>query len=450
MNAYRSFLARKGFSAVAAGIEPTRLPSVLFDFQRDVTEWALKVGRAAIFADCGMGKTLMQMAWAQAICEATDCRALILTPLAVARQARAEGEKFGIDMDRFDIANYQRLRHYDHDDYGAIVLDESSILKSFAGQTRKDITRFMSRVPYRLLCTATAAPNDYTELGTSSEALGYMGHADVLATFFRPENGNQSFQHRNFGMAPKWRFKGHADLPFWRWVCTWARAFRKPSDAGCTEAGFDLPPLNVSAHVVESPAPSGSLFPSLSATLAEERADRRATIRERCEMMRALVEPHDYSVLWCHLNDESEMLSRIVPDSVEVAGAMADDEKEARLSAFARGDVRRLVTKPKIGAWGLNLQHCAHVATFTGHSYEQYYQSVRRCWRFGQRRPVTVDVISTTSEGRVAENLARKSAAADGMFDALVGEMNAASAVNADAAADNTSMEAPEWLTKNR
>ena len=448
-NGYQEFLARKGFSAVGSGIDPdaARLPGQMFDFQRDVTRWALGTGRAAIFADCGLGKTIMQMAWAQAVCEQTDCRALILTPLAVAQQARAEGEKFGIDLERFDITNYQRLHHFDHADYGAIVLDESSILKSFAGQVRKDITAFMSHIPYRLLCTATAAPNDYTELGTSSEALGCMGYADVLATFFRPDNNNSSFQHRHFGMMPKWRLKGHAELPFWRWVCTWARALRKPSDMGYQDDGFELPALDVREHVVASPPPPGTLLPNLSTTLAEERADRRATIRERCEIMLSLVEAHDYSVMWCHLNDESAELARIVPDCVEVSGSMSDAEKEARLSAFARGDVRRLVTKPKIGAWGLNLQHCAHVATFTGHSYEQYYQSVRRCWRFGQTRPVTVDVVSTTSEGRVADNLARKAKAADAMFEALVSEMNSAADVGVDSAANGALLEVPAWLT---
>ena len=447
-NGYQEFLARKGFSAVGSGIDPdeARLPGKMFDFQRDVTRWALGTGRAAIFADCGLGKTIMQMAWAQAVCEQTDCRALILTPLAVAQQARAEGEKFGIDLERFDITNYQRLHHFDHADYGAIVLDESSILKSFAGQVRKDITAFMSHIPYRLLCTATAAPNDYTELGTSSEALGCMGYADVLATFFRSDQNNASFQHRHFGMMPKWRLKGHAELPFWRWVCTWARAFRKPSDVGYQDDGFELPALDVREHVVESPPPPGILIPGLSTTLPEERADRRATIRERCEMILSLVDTHDYSVLWCHLNDESAELARIVPDCAEVTGSMPDAEKEARLSAFARGEVRRLITKPKIGAWGLNLQHCAHVATFTGHSYEQYYQSVRRCWRFGQKRPVTVDVISTTSEGRVAGNLARKAKAADKMFAALVSEMNAAADVGVDSAANGALLEVPAWL----
>ena len=419
---YRKFLDRRAFAAPRTGIEPDALPSALYGFQDELTRWALRKGRAALFADCGLGKTLMQLAWADAAARHTSRPALILTPLAVAPQTVREARQFGIEAERIahgtapriGVTNYQKLHHFDPRDWGSIVLDESSILKSFNGATRRAITAFMHRIPYRLLCTATAAPNDHTELGTSSEALGHMGHIDMLGRFFRADNrATDSRNGRRFGTKSGFRFKGHAEIPFWRWVASWARAIRKPSDMGYPDERFTLPPLRERKHVVTPRTlAEGTLFPMVATNFHEERAERRRTIQERCERVAELVEGHDCSIIWCHLNDEGNLLAGLIPDAVQVAGADPDERKEEALTAFAEGKIRRLITKPSIGAWGLNLQRCAHVVTFASHSYEQYYQSVRRCWRFGQERPVVVDQVLSEGEVNVMANLERKARAA--------------------------------------
>ena len=398
----------------------------------------------------------MQLAWADNVVRETGRPVLVFTPLAVSQQLVGEGEKFGFPVSR-DISaggiitmNYQRLHHApDPATLGGVVLDESSILKSFNGATRQNVTDYMRKIPYRLLCTATAAPNDHTELGTSSEALGYLGYMDMLGRFFRQIQGGNSGQHRAYGAVAKWRFKGHAELPFWRWVCSWARATRKPSDLGHPDADFILPDLIEREHVVKNPKPpAGWLFARIAAGLQEEREERRNTIQERCERAAELVDGHDRSIIWCHLNDEGNLLEKLIPDAVQVAGSDTDDHKEESLRAFAAGDIRRLITKPKIGAWGLNLQKCAHVVTFATHSYEQYYQAVRRCWRFGQTRPVTVDIVMSEGEVGVMANMARKSRDADRMFTALVREMSSAAHLDSSRIF-NTPTEIPSWLKIN-
>jgi hypothetical protein len=325
------------------------------------------------------------------------------------------------------VTNYEQLHKFDASEFGGVVLDESSILKSFDGRRRGEITEFMRRVPYRLLATATAAPNDYIELGTSSEALGYLGHIDMLNRFFVNDQNNTSTGGRLYGEATKWRFKGHAETPFWRWVVSWARACRKPSDLGGFEDGeFVLPPLVENRHLVEiETPPDGMLFNLPAINLREQREERKRTIRERCEKAAGLVaDTGQPALVWCHMNAEGDLLEKMIPDAVQVSGSDSNDVKEERLLAFAAGKIRVLVTKPKIGAWGLNFQHCAHIVYFPSHSYEQYYQAVRRCWRFGQTRPVVVDIVLTEGEQRVMSNLARKADAAAVMFDNLVGEMN--------------------------
>jgi hypothetical protein len=389
----------------------------------------------------------------------------VLTPLAVAHQTVKEGEKFGIEVRRMvdgtvhqgiNVTNYQRLHYYNPDDFAGVLCDESSILKSFDGATRLAVTEFMRKVQYRSLWTATAAPNDYIELGTSSEALGELGYMDMLGRFFKNDQNTikpvlyrhrgQNFQQLEEGA--KWRFKRHAELPFWRWVCSWARAIRRPSDLGFDDGRFILPDLIERDHLVKvDTAPEGKLFSVAAVGLTEQREERRRTVRERCERAAELVtDTGQPAVVWCHLNDEGDILERLIPDAVQVSGKDSDDAKESKFLAFQRGEYRVLVTKPKIGAWGLNWQHCAHMVTFPSHSFEQYYQSVRRFYRFGQTRPVEVDIVTTEGEQEVLQNLQRKADAADKMFSMLVAEMNSAMAV--DRATYGTKQEeVPSWLS---
>lgn len=452
---YLSYLYTKSQGGADSGFDPVWMPSFLFDFQAELVEWAVRKGRAAIFADCGLGKTPMGLTWASNVARKTLKPTLYLTPLAVASQTVREADKFGIQA-RYSkdgnsdghivVANYERLHHFKPGDFGGVVCDESSILKSFAGQRRGEITAFMRKVPYRLLQTATAAPNDYIELGTSSEALGYMGHMDMLNRFFKNDLNN-SAQGRVRGEVIKWRLKGHAEVPFWRWVCSWARAIRRPSDIGFDDSAFVLPPLTEQEHLVEAQTmANGMLFSMPAQGLKEQREERRRTVQERCEKIAALVNnTGEPALVWCHLNDEGDTLEKMIPDAVQVSGSDSDELKEARLEAFAEGAARVLVTKPKIGAWGLNFQHCNHVTFFPSHSFEQYYQSVRRCWRFGQKRHVTVDIVTTEGERGVMRNLQRKASQADTMFSHLVAEMNQALAIERT---NNMTkkVQVPSWL----
>lgn len=453
---YDAFLDAKTQAGSMSGFAPVYMPDFLFDFQVALIDWAVRKGRAAIFADCGLGKTPMELVWAENVVRYARKSVLILTPLAVTTQMLREAEKFGIAASisrdgvahtAITITNYERLHLFNPDDFAGVVCDESSILKSFDGARRGEITVFMRKVPYRLLATATAAPNDYIELGTSSEALGYLGHMDMLNRFFKNDLNN-SASGRMHGEVIKWRFKGHAETPFWRWVCSWARALRKPSDLGFDDARFILPPLVEREHLVEAQTiPDGMLFALPAAGLKEQREERRRSLGERCEKVASLVNGTGQPALvWCHLNEEGDLLEELIPGAVQVAGKASDDEKESRLMEFADGKARVLITKPKIGAWGLNFQHCNHVTFFPSHSFEQYYQGVRRSWRFGQSRPVHVDIVTTEGERGVLKNLQRKAANADKMFSALVSEMNAALAIQ-KAAQFSKQEEIPAWLS---
>lgn len=472
---YEAFLDAKTHSKNDHGFDPVWIPDKLFDFQRALLEWATRKGRAAIFADCGLGKTFMQLAWAENVARKTGGRVLILTPLAVSFQTVSEGEKIGVEVahrregmkdgDRIVVTNYERLHYFNPSDFVGVVCDESSIMKHYTGATQKNVTRFMTKLPYRLLCTATAAPNDYVELGTSSEALGELSNSEMLTRFFRyRDNKGQAQDAREndfFELAEsyygklsfrvsqtigQWRLKKHAIVPFWQWVSSWARACRKPSDMGFCDDGFILPPLRERQHIIkpETP-PDGFLFCMPAFGLAEEREERKRTLLERCEFAAHLVAHDRPAVVWCHSNAEGDLLEELIPGARQVAGRTPDDEKEDIYRDFAAGNIRALVIKPKIGAWGLNWQHCAHVVTFASHSYEQYYQSVRRCWRFGQQNPVTVDVIATDGEERVIENMQRKADQANTMFEMLVSEMNNARHESADNAHTNN-QEVPSWL----
>lgn len=431
---YLGYLERKAQVTTRDGFRPTFIPDDAFDFQAALIEWSVEQGRSGLFEDCGLGKTLQQLAWAENVVRHTNRSVLVLTPLAVGAQTVREGEKFGIEARRsldgtayrgITVANYERLHLFDPADFAGVVCDESSILKDFDGVRRAAITAFMRKCRYRLLCTATAAPNDYPELGTSSEALGYLGYMDMLGRFFRNDLKNSSTGRGYMGKANAWRFKGHAETPFWRWVCSWARAVRKPSDLGFDDRDFELPELIEREHVVEARTlPDGWLFPVAASNRQEQLEERRRTIQERCEKVAGLVTHDQPALAWCHLNTEADLLERLIPDAIQVSGSDSDDAKEEKLTSFANGETRVLVTKPKIGAWGLNFQHCNHVTFFPSHSYEQYYQGVRRCWRFGQKRPVTVDVVTTEGELGVLENLQRKARQADRMFSELVRHMN--------------------------
>lgn len=458
MPTYRDFLAAKTQQNTGTGFAPITIPAHLFGFQSHLVDWAVRQGRAAIFADCGMGKTLMELAWAQNVHNHTGRPVLLLTPLAVGFQIVSEAQKFGHDaaLSRngrpaaaITVTNYEQLGKFTPDDFAGVVCDESSAIKAYDGSRRDAVTEFMRRMPYRLLGTATAAPNDYMELGTSSEALGELGYTDMLGRFF--VNDNHTVTHRSSfaatGRSVGWRFKGHGAEPFWRWVSSWARAIRKPSDYGFPDAAFHLPPLHQQTTIIEAAAPrEGTLFDVGAVGLAEEREESRRTLVERCEAAAARVDHGRPAVMWCHLNAESTLISRLVPDAVEVAGSDTSEAKEAKLAAFTRGEVRVLVTKPAIGAWGLNWQHCAHMTYFPSHSYEQYYQAVRRSWRFGQHNPVTVDIITTKGGETVLKSLRHKAAQADVMFTALIAHMNNAIRVNR-ATPFAHQMEAPPWLT---
>ncbi len=435
-------------------VNDDELNPLLFDFQRDIVLWALEQGRSAIFADCGLGKTPMQLSWAEIVNNHTGGNVLILTPLAVSYQTLRESEKFSIEAHRssdgkpypITITNYEKLHYFNPDDFKGMVCDESSILKSFSGVRRKEITAFMRKLPYRLLCTATAAPNDYTELGTSSEALGYMGYVDMLNKYFRNDRNTSSLNRGFQGKKNEWRLKGHAEIPFWRWVTSWARALRRPSDLGYCDDNFILKPLTEKLHVVEARTlPEGRLFAVHALNLEEQREEVKRTIQERCERAAELVDHDKPALVWCHLNEEGKTLKKLIPGSVEVSGADSDDAKELKLLSFIEGDARVLITKPKIGGWGLNFQHCAHVVLFPSHSFEQYYQAVRRCWRFGQQNPVHVDIVMTEGERRVFDNLKHKSKAADEMFTRLVQYMREGQSVKVEHNF-NQREEIPAWL----
>jgi len=445
-DSYGDFLSGKRQLAGDCGFEPEFLPPEAFPFQRDLIEFACRKGRSAIFADCGLGKTLIQLAWAENVVAHTGGRVLILTPLAVSHQTVAEAEKFRIAACRSNkgertpaqitVTNYERLHHFNPEDFEGVVCDESSILKNYAGATRSAITAFMAGVKYRLLCTATAAPNDYMELGTSSEALGYLKYAEMLATYFNHDGGETS----------KWRIKRHAAKgDFWRWMCSWARAVRMPSDLGYDNAKFALPKLRTRNHVVESHKPNeGMLFQMPAVGLAEQRQERRKTINERCELAADLATHEGPSIVWCHLNAEGDLLEALIPDCVQVSGSDHDDAKEEKFRAFEEGQARVIVTKPKIAGFGLNWQHCSHQTFFPSHSFEQMYQAIRRSWRFGQRDPVTIDMVSSQGEADVLSNLLRKAALADALFESIVTHMRDALAPKKEFPEQETVL--PQWL----
>lgn len=451
MSSYADFIRQKSQLGGNHGFDPGFMPDFLFDFQHHLVEWAVRKGRAAIFADCGMGKTPMQLVWAQNVVERENKPVLVMAPLSVSQQTVEEADKFQIDakrvMDgkhsgsRVIVTNYERLHYFDPNDFAGIVCDESSIIKNFDGTRKTEITEFMKKAKYRLLCTATAAPNDYIELGTSSEALGYLGYMDMLTQFFK---NDEDSLHPAF-IGSKWRFKGHAERDFWRWMASWARACRKPSDLGFDDRHFILPPLIETEHVSDSPIPEGWMFHTPAGDLAAQRDDTRATTQVRCEDAASWLAGQDTGIAWCHLNAEADLLEELIPGAVQVSGSDKDERKEEVFSAFRHGQITKLVTKPKIAAFGMNWQHCDSMVYFASHSFEQYYQAVRRCWRFGQKKPVNVRLVTSSRQTGVLGNLQRKSSACDVMFNQLVAEMN--NAISMDRMQKFTKSEdMPAWL----
>lgn len=472
MTPYAEFLARRSQWHEGSGFDPIDVPDHLFDFQRYLCDWSIRQGRAALLIDCGMGKSPLELAWADNVRRHTNKPVILATPLGVAFQMLTEAEKFGVDdiaISRngkvtagITVTNYEQLEKFDPQDFGGMVCDESSAIKNFDGKRKAIVTEFMRTLPYRLLGTATAAPNDYIELGTSSEALGYLGHVDMLTRFFINKqktadtkgrwkaSGRQTRNgaHLHVWDRVQWRFKGHAEDAFWRWVASWARAGRKPSDFGdeFDDSRFVLPSLEVRHHIVKANRPmEGTLFDTPAVGLHEEREAARRTLTERCEMAAKLLADADPAMMWCHLNDEGKLLAKLIDGAVEVSGTDSVESKEEKLAAFARGEIRVLVTKPKIGAWGLNFQHCHRIGYFVGNSYEQWYQAVRRCWRYGQNSPVTVDVIATESQANVLANLERKAAQADRMFNSLTAHMRNAISVQRSETYDQK-VKVPEWV----
>ena len=426
MTDYENFLAQKAILDPMTGIaQIPELPECLFPHQRDIVVWALHRGRAALFAGTGLGKSLMELAWANAVCEVTGGMALLLAPLAVSAQMLREAKKFGIPArvatcqaecgDGINITNYQKLDHFDIGQFKAIVLDESSILKNKDGHYAAKMIDEFRNIPFRLAATATPAPNDFMELGQHAEFLGIMKQTDMLATFFTHDGGE----------TQKWRLKGHAEQEFWKWMASWAVMLRKPSDLGYPNEGYDLPPLIYDSRTVDADyepnSETGLLFPMQAETLQERIAARRATVDDRCRLA-ASVTPMDRPfVWWCNLNSEAELLAKLIKGSVNLHGRLSESEKENILIDFSEGRISHLITKPSLAGFGMNWQHCADTG-FVGlnDSFEQFYQAVRRFWRFGQTKPVTVRIIASELEGATVANIRRKENDADRMAAAMV------------------------------
>lgn len=427
-NGYKEFLKGKRIETRFPGLEPKEPNKILFDFQRDIVKWALRRGRACVFADCGMGKTFIQVEWARQI----PGNVLILAPLAVANQTITEAEKLNCVVrycrhqsevqKGITIANYEMLEHFEPRKFKGIVLDESSIIKHFEGKFRNAIITGFSETPYRLACTATPAPNDHMELGNHAEFLGAMSRTEMLSMFFVHDGGDTA----------KWRLKGHAEQEFWKWVCSWAVMIHKPSDLGYEDGNFILPRLTVEQISVEHQDAGDFLFALEAQTLSERITARRESVNDRVTRCAELVNAsREAWLVWCNLNSESRQLCEVIDGAVEVQGSEKMETKLQKLNDFTNSKIRVMVTKPSIAGHGMNWQHCCNVA-FVGlsDSWEQYYQAVRRCWRFGQTREVRVYIITSTAEGQVVANIKRKEADASRMASEMVNHMHSINEAN--------------------
>lgn len=470
---YIDFIARKMTQPRPCGLAKVpKLPAALKPFQRDIVAWALTMGRGAIFAGTGLGKSLMQLTWADCVARHEKGRVLILTPLAVAQQTVGEAVKFGIDgvayardqsevKTRIVITNYDRVEKFDMSEFVAIVIDESSIIKSHDSKTRAVLTEMCRDIPYRLCCTATPAPNDYVELGNHAEFLGILTAKEMLATWFVHDGSGKATNVHNHGSKPiaDWRLKGHAETDFWRWISTWAVVIRHPRDIGYEEPGYDLPPLHkyqITVPVAYQPSiDSGLLFPVEANTLQEQRQASRASIDTRVAAAAKIVnaQPDRPWLIWCQLNDEAAAITAAIDGAVNVQGSDHADVKAANLLGFANGKIRVLVSKSSIAGFGMNFQICAdQVYLGLNNSFEQMYQAIRRSWRFGQTKPVNIYCIAAETEGAVVANLEAKEAAADHMLAQMAEHMKDLTkrALKGKAKVEmvphNTMMEVPQWL----
>ncbi len=424
---YSNFIKNKQISQCAAGFTPdeTAYPESIKDHQRVGVTWACKRGKSALFFNTGLGKTLAQLSWADRVVQYTGKSVIIIAPLAVSHQTIREGEIFGVDVtlaaDDGDInepgiyiTNYEKISRFNTAQFVGVVLDESSILKGMQGKIRKMITAAFASTQYKLSCTATPAPNDFMELGTQSEFLGIMSQVEMLAMFFIHDGGDTS----------KWRLKGHGKSKFWEWLSTWALFISNPADIGFDGAEYDLPPIKYHSYIIET-QPTDTLFVEPAQSLLERNRARKDSIHERCEKAAQIVNSMDTnSVVWCHLNDESKLLAKLIHGSVEVTGSDKDEHKTNAMLSFADGDIKCLITKPKIAGFGMNWQS-TNQCVFVGlsDSWEAFYQAIRRQWRYGQTRTVDVHIVSADTEGAVVENIRRKDLQNIEMSTAMIGHM---------------------------
>lgn len=456
---YEQFIKQREITPVVSGFEAeeSQFPDAMFDHQRAVVKWACRRGRAGVFMDTGLGKTITQLTWADQVVRHTGGFVIVLAPLAVAHQTVREAGKFGLsatlaegDEDIGDpgiyVTNYEKLHRFTPEQFAGVVLDESSILKGMQGRVRAQITEFFSQTPYRLSCTATPSPNDFMELGTQSEFLGIMSQIEMLAMFFI---------HDTAGGTGSWRLKGHGKAKFWEWLATWCVFLRSPADIGFDASGYDLPPLELHEHVIDTPPPPGELVARPAQSLQERNEARRSTVEERCRLAADIVNALDEPcAVWCNLNAESELLAKLIHGAVEVTGSDTPEHKASALIGFADGEVKALVSKPRIAGFGMNFQtsrHCVFVGL--SDSWESYYQAIRRQWRFGQTRTVHCHIVSADTEGAVVDNIRRKdqqhlelsAAMMDQMVDFMRREVFGAAIEKTDYAAE-MDMELPGWM----
>jgi len=455
---YEEFIKKKLEYVPPNGFDPSGLADHLYPYQRDIVSWACNKGRSAIFADCGLGKTAMQIEWARQVTMHTGGRVLIVAPLAVTSQSADEASRFGVDTQicrdgntskDIVITNYEMLSRFDCSEFAGVVLDESSILKAHTGKVRTFIIDSFKETPYRLACTATPAPNDFMELGNHSEFLGIQTRSEMLAEYFVHDGGE----------TQKWRLKGHAKNPFWEWVCQWAVMVRSPSDLGYSDDGFVLPELNIIEHTVPvdhaDAAHAGLLFMPEAKTLSEQRATRKATLEKRVRAVADIVaaEPDAPWLIWCELNAEGDALTKAIDGAIQIKGSDSHDDKASRMLGFASGDHKILVTKPSVAGFGMNWQHCAKMA-FVGasNSYEKTYQAIRRCWRFGQKERVDVHMVRAETESAVAANFRRKERDAARMASAMTASARAIGSQGKSSSKEWTDyiprvkMDVPNWL----
>lgn len=436
MTEYERFLESKRHSIGNFGFKANYIPDIAFDFQKYGIEKAVEKGRIGLFFDTGLGKTLIQISIANNIIRHTNKRVLILTPLAVAFQFILEAEKLGIDDIEYSkdgkftkkivICNYERLHYFDSKDFEGVICDESSILKNFDGKIKAEVTNFVKKIPYRFLSTATPSPNDFIELGTSSEALGYMGYMDMLGKFFKNNQNSVDSNNRNIG--EKFYLKPHAEKDFFAWVNQWSIMCKMPSDLGFSNERYVLPKLIVNSHTVKNQSlidVNGQIqmFTPIAKTMTEVRHEQKETEEKRCEKAIELAKGKT-SVYWCNTNNESSILKSLDSTAVEIIGSQSIDKKEEILMAFANGEIKRLITKAKMTSMGLNWQHCNHSVFFPTWSYEQYYQAIRRFWRFGQKNDVTIEMVISDGQTRVIEALEQKTKKAIELHENLTKNVN--------------------------